>query len=483
MSTSYIFYKDVAPGADEVAQVTATQAHAYSTVADLALEKEDPPAIATLEPGRWLLDGAFTLPPATVPYWSDNLSNDACVLSLAPVITLEFPAQYSSVGVSLIFDRATGEYCRKVNIKWYQGGALKESKDFSPDGAFYFCQHTVTSWDKIIITLLETNLPYRRARLSEIVLGVHRRFGMDELRSVKLVNESDLAALTLPVSTLDWTLDSRADIQFMFQFKQPVEVWNGEKMIGVYYIDGFSRPSLHLRDINCYDAIGVLEEIPFDGGVYANKSAKSLLEEILGGDFDLEVEVPDTTLTGAILPGTKRAAMQQVLFAWGACVSTDGRYTLRVFHPPTAGTAIGPARTYVGASVETAAIVTAVRVTAHTYTLDANGSVEIGGQKYTDTTAVYSVTNPNVTKNDKDNVISVTNATLVSPAIGQAAAQRLYDWYARRDTAKGKVVWQGETLGGRVSLPTPWGEEVAGNITKMDITLSNTVAADMEVIG
>lgn len=483
MSTSYIFYKDVAPGADEAAQVTATQAHPYSTVTDLALEKEDPPAIATLEPGRWLLDGAFTLPPATVPYWSENLSGEDCALSPAPVVTMDFGAQYSSVGLTLLFDRATGEYCRKVNIKWYQGGSLKEDRDFYPDSAFFVCQDTVTSWDRITITLLETSLPCRRARLCQVILGVHRRFGMDELRSVKLVNESSLSSMALPYSTLDWTLDSRADIQFMFQFKQPVEVWNGGRMLGVYYIDGFSRPSQHLRDISCYDAIGVLEEIPFDGGVYTDKSAKALLEEVLGGDFDLDIEVEDAPLTGAILPGSKRAAMQQVLFAWGACVSTDGRYTLRVFHPPQEGVAIGPGRTYVGASVETASIVTAVRVTAHTYTRDDNGSVEIGGLKYTDTASIYSVVNPDVTHNDKDNVVSVTNATLVSPATAQATAQRLYDFYTRRDTAKGKVVWQGEQLGDRVSLPTPWGTEVAGNITKMNVTLSNTVAADMEVIG
>lgn len=483
MSVSYIFYKDVAPGADEAAQVTATQAHGYSTVTSLALEKGSPPPIATLEPGRWLLDGSYTLPPAEVPYWSDSLSNGSCVLSPAPVVDITFPAQYSSVGLTLLFDQATGEYCRKVNIKWYQGGTLKGDRDFFPDSAFYVCQETVTSWDRITITLLETSLPCRRARLCQVVFGVHRRFGMDELRSVKLVNQCDMSSLSVPCSTMEWHLDSKADIQFMFQFKQPVEVWNGGGMVGVYYIDGFSRPSLHLRDIQCYDAIGVLDEIPFGGGVYTNKSAKALLGEIVGADFGLDLEVEDAALTGAILPGSKRAAMQQVLFAWGACVSTDGRYTLRVFHPPTEGAAIGPGRTYAGASVETAAIVTGVQVTAHTYTPDPNGSVETGGGKYRDTTAVYSVTNPNVTSNDKENVVAVTNATLVSPDRAQACAQRLYEWYSRRGTAKARVVWQGEGLGGRVALPTPWGTEVAGNISKMDITLSNTVAAGMEVVG
>lgn len=486
MSVSYVFYRDIAPGADEDAAFTATGAGPDSVITNLA-EENNIPAIATLEPGRWLLNGSFTLPPKPVPFWSEQLSGPDCVLSPAPTIDIQFDRQYSSVGITLIFEPCTGEYCRKVNIKWYQGETLKSSMDFSPDGEQYLCENAVTSWDRLVITLLETNLPYRRARINQIIFGVYRQFGMTELRGVKLVHECDLAALTLPISTLDWNLDSRSNIQFMFQFKQPVEVWNNEHLVGVYYIDGHKRTAKCLRSINCYDAFGVLDEIPFAGGVYTGYSAQQLLTDIVGTDFDLEIEVPDITLTGAILPGTKRSAMQQVLFAWGAVASTDGRYGIRIFHPPDYGEGIDMERIYVGASVDTASIVTAVRVVAHTYAENANGSVEIGGQKYEDTTSTYTVTNPNVTSNDKENVVTITDATLVSPEIAQATAQRLYEFYTRRDTVNAKIVWQGEHLADRVALPPPWAEtmedEIEGNIQKMTITLSNTVAAEVEALG
>ena len=51
--------------------------------------------------------------------------------------------------------------------------------------------------------------------------------------------------------------------------------------------------------------------------------------------------------------------------------------------------------------MEVASIVTAVKVTAHAYTQDANGSVDIGGTRYKDTTTVYTVTNPDVTATDR----------------------------------------------------------------------------------
>ena len=133
--------------------------------------------------------------------------------------------------------------------------------------------------------------------------------------------------------------------------------------------------------------------------------------------------------------------------------------------------------------METSAVVTEVRVIAHTYTQDSNGGVEIGGVKYSDTETVYTVTNPDVTATDKQNVIEVTGATLVSPGIGQATAQRVYDYYQKRNTNKAKVVWAGELLGDYVSLPNAWGSANSGHIEKMEIKLSNTVAADCETVG
>lgn len=91
--------------------------------------------------------------------------------------------------------------------------------------------------------------------------------------------------------------------------------------------------------------------------------------------------------------------------------------------------------------------------------------------------------NPNVTASDKQKVVKITDATLVSPSAAQAAAQRLYDYYQRRNTGKAKVVFAGERLGDRLSLPDSCGGATAGNLTKMEIRLSNTVVYTGEVKG
>ena len=483
MSKSYILYKDVAPGAEDNAVVSVSGQYSDSAPALLPFGR-DIPAIAALERNRWLLDGTFQIMPQTIAFWSEELSGDDMTFSAEPVITISFSEQYSSVGITLVFDAETGEHCTDVNIKWYQGGTLKSDKDFSPDSSTYFCENKVTSYDKVVVTLRKTNLPHRRARVNQIIFGIHRQFYMNELRSVKIINETDLASLSIPVSTLGWNLDSKSDVEFMFQLKQPVESWNDSKLIGVYYIDSFTRTAASLYTIDCNDALGVLGDATFSGGVYSGKSAKALLQEIVGTKFVLDMdEVEDTQLTGIIQQCTERDAMQQVLFAWGVCASTDGRDSIRLFVPGSVPEEIGENRTYTGASVDTASIVTEVQVTAHTYKADANGSIEVNGTKYSDTATLYTVQNPNVAANDKKNVVSVTGATLVSPSIGQTVAQRVYDYYTRRNTVKSKFVWKGERLGDCVTQPTPWGTTVTGNISKMTITLSNTVAADSESIG
>lgn len=205
--------------------------------------------------------------------------------------------------------------------------------------------------------------------------------------------------------------------------------------------------------------------------------------DIVGEDFDVVFEVNDTMLTGIITAGTKRDSIQQVLFAWGACLSTDGRDSLRIFETSKIAKNIDENHAYQGATVETSATVTEVQVTAHTYTEDSNGSVEVNGIKYRDTMTIFSVTNPDITATDKSNIVSIKEATLVSPDNVETVAQRVYDYYLRRQKANSKIVWQEERLGDMVTVPNAWGSPVTGNIEKMEITLSNTVAAVCEVRG
>lgn len=483
MSKTTITYKDIAPGAAGVAAFQSGGATDFSRVGTLRAENETQP-FSTLELNNWPLDGkSMIYNGEAVPFWSSALSGADCAFTSPPALEIALPGLYSSLGFTLIFDQTVGNFCSEVNIKWYRQSELKADADFRPDKNTYFCQKKVEAYDRVVITFKKTWLPFRRVKLQQIIFGIIRKFGMTEIRSAKITNQTNLISAEVPISTLSWTLDSRDDIDFMFQLKQPVEVQNDDFLIGVYYINEHKRTAKTVYNLSCQDAIGVLDGDTFSGGVYTNYSAKQLLLDIVAGSFDVDFStVEDAQLTGIIQPASRRGAIQQVAFAWGVCIATDGGGVVRVFKLDNSAEEIGPDRTYIGATVETSAIVTEVRVTAHTYTQSANGNVEINGIKYNDVQTVYTVANPDVITSDKQNVKEIKEATLVSPAIGQSTAQRVYDYYARRNTARAKIVWEGELLGDCVTLPNSWGDLSTGNISKMDYVLSNTVAASLEVV-
>lgn len=481
MSETKIIYRDIAPGAEDAASVTTSGAQPFSQIAQLPHGLDCVPT-CTCELNHWGLDGVYTLRGnRSVAFWSAEISDADGAFDSPPVITITLSENFSSTGISLVF--GDGNWAASVKIDWYLQSTLRASKTFSPNRAEYFCSNKVTSYDKVVLTFLASHLPYQYIKLEHIVFGVVRTFGMEELRGSNVVKEMNLIAEELPVSNLNWTLQSRDNVDYLFQFKQPVEVQNGGETLGVFYIDDSTRLGESTYDIKCIDAIGVLDESPFPGGDYlSGVSATALLTAIVDGAFQVDITVPDVTLYGLLLPSTRREAVQQVLFAWRACAATTSTGTIRVFHPAeTEPVDLGKDRTVPGVSARREPAVTAVKVTAHTYTEDSSGSIELDGVKYADAKQVFTVTNPEATSADRERVISVSNATLVGPAIGTAVAQHVFDYYNRRDTLRGEVVWDSDTLGELVLMPNDWSDGLEGHIVKMEIKLSNTVIANSEV--
>lgn len=485
MSKSTIIYRDVAPGATRNARFSGTEYDDFSQLDELRNEHE-PKNIVSLERNMWVLGRGFKILDKSehlIPFWSAPLSDENCNLNPYPTITIDFTAQYSTTGLTVQFDEPPGAYCADLHIKWYRNGSIVAEGDFYPDTNTAVCAMQAKLFNRIEITFRRTALPYRRVRIKQIIFGIIRKFGMDEIRSARITNQMNHISAELPISTLDWTLDSKKDVDFMFQFKQPVEVANDDFTIGVYYINEARRTSKSVHNIRAQDAFGVLDDDTFIGGIYVNYSAKKLFSEIVGDDFEIDFgTVKDVNLTGLLEPMTKRAALQQVLFGWGVCAATDGGEIIRVFGLDDNAEYIGLDRAYTGVSVETTASITALSMTAHDYQEDENGSIEINGKKYRDVQTVYTINNQDVSENTKANVLKVETASFINTGNVEAAAQRVYDYYMKRSTANVKIVWHGELLGGCVTVPDAWGGTHTGNVEQMDIILSNTVSANTKVI-
>lgn len=485
MSLTYLIYKDVAPGAEEDAAVSAVGQFGSSDV-QMIPHGRVAGKIATLEQNQWLLDGGCGfLDNNAVAFWSADFSDSNCQMSDPPVIDIVFDENYSSSGVSIEFDPDGGNYCTEVNIKWLRNGSVLSDMDFYPDSASFFFANAVTAYDQIIFTFRKTNLPLRRVKINHILFGIHRKFDMEVLRSTSITRESNLISSEIPASALDAVIDDQSNIDFIFQLKQPVEVFSDNISLGAFYIKDHKRNGKNVYNLNCHDAWGVLDESGFSGGFYSKKSAKDLLKSIIEPEFALSFSdnLEDKQLSGIIQPCTRREAAQQVLFAAGWVTSTDSGVKIKVFELPNNLIDVGEKRTYLGASSEVSAITTEVIVTSHKYTQSADGNIEIAGQKYSDTTATYAIKNPAVSSTDKSSVVEVTDATLVSEDNVQEVAERVYNYYQMRQRDSAKIIWQGEQIGDIIKVPTEWGTSHTGRIEKMGIKLSNVIATDLTVVG
>ncbi len=483
-----IVYQDIAAGAEDNARVTAPGAADFAQP-DLLPFGGSGAAIASLEPYSWLLDESREiLDGQPIAYWSETVSGPDGRFEEPPELIIDFDGRYTSPGLFLTFDMAAGDYCTALAVEWYRGGNRIAQGRFFPTGTEAFCAKTVEVYDRLVLRFQATNRPYRHVKLRKIMFGVAREFQREELRNVNVVQEVSIISDQVAVNTLHFTLDSQSDVDYMFQLKQPMYAYDGAILIGVFYIEDSRQRGKGLYDVSCKDAVGVLDDDPFPAGMYQAHPAKQLLEEILGGSFPLELDAAliGAAVTGYLPPGSRRAALQQVAFALCAMVDTSGTEAVRVYRDREDMPRVYPAgRIYTGGSVEKAAIVTAVQVTAHSYTASGGGgeTVEVDGTVYTHSRETSAIANPNVTASDKANVIEVKEATLVHPGNVFGVVQHLYSYYAKRDRQSVRIVMDGERPGDHVAIATPWGTVVDGYIVSMRITLSGIAAADCEIVG
>lgn len=480
-----IIYKEIPIGAAEGAEVSAQGHTQGSALALLPFGNDDRKEYATGEHNMWVLNGTKAVYNGErYAFWSEALSDGECYFDVPPEITLTLDNYYGSAGVDVDF--GTDSFCYEIELLWYRDGELIAQKTFYPNELKYYCENKVENYNKITLRMLRTAFPHTRARVSGVYFGMARTFYRDQLRGVKMTQQINLASTELPENVLDWQLNSAERVEYLFQFKQPVEAYDGDKLLGAFYVKSSDRKGARLYSIKCTDAIGVLEEDPFPNAYYSEKNAYELAKEICQGfPILMDEQLKGKTVSGIIYGCTRRQALQQLCFAIGAVADTSGVQGIKVFAPPgTNPKEIGKNRVRVGGAVKKSDLITAVQLAAHSFASTGEGeSYEINGVTYYDTQTIHSKLNPNASEADKKNVVSITDATLInSENVGETLG-RVYNYHMLRDVHKVSFRLEDEQVGDFISTPTNWGEWVTGHYTRATVTLSGIAVAAAEVIG
>lgn len=552
MSGVAIRYGDVAPEAKENFIPETEDKASFVNLAQLQQYNLNFPDYANpCELYSVVLDGtasAFPSVPenANLGLWSEQISNEDGTFTEPIVLTLESAGQYSSQGLNLTFDTYNQIYATQLSIKWLritdEGITELDEKEYNPDNAFYFCRNQVENYNKVIITFYSLNMPKNRLKLRVIDYGYGTYFYGDELRNVKLIQEIDPISSEIAINTCDFTLDSKTDMEYSFQAKQPLSVYFNGELKATTFVKSSKRQAKRLWQIQSEDYIGLLDSVPYYGGIYTNAKAVDILDDIFAVakvPYSIDADFADATVTGYISYTTCREALMQVAFAIQAVVDTSNVDCVNVYAlDDEVKQTIPLSRIMQGQNFTDEETVTGVEVTAHSYkaitetvevynaaesgtgtnifvkfseplhdlsitngtivqegtnyaVIDAKANCILAGQKYEHTTQTRRQDREDVGANTIEKVVAVDNATLVSTGNVDVVLGKCFDWLIRTNTTNLKIV-EGKHV--QYGEPIKWGEKKWGsfkwgekhpNIITYDepVTIGENIEAQTEYLG
>lgn len=442
-----------------------------------------------------ILDGATEFLPendvADIGFISEQISDQNG--NFAEPIIFEFNSNeaFTSAGLSLRFDEIKNIFATHINIKWYNSNMLLADEDFYPTSANYFCNKKVEFYNKFVITFYSLSVPQGRLIVNHIEYGLKAEFGADELKSAKVIQEIDPISTSVPINPFDFTIDSKKNVEFSFQTKQPVQViFNGETK-AVTFVKNAKRKSKTIWDIKSEDYIGLMDSIYFKGGIYTNKNAIELISEIFEVakvPYSISSGFEHISVTGYIPYTTCREALMQVIFAMGAVVDTSNSDKVNIFAlSQDISQEIPKRRIMQGQSFEDETRVTAVELMSHAYSeitesvvayeaeksgtgnnifvsfteplhdltitngsivesgvnyaiINANSGCILTGKKYEHTTVIHRKDNPLVLSTDIENVVAIEDATLISLNNVDNILNVCYNYLVNTEQTKLKII-------------------------------------------
>ena len=350
-------------------------------------------------------------------------------------------------------------------------------------------------------------------------------FTDDDIHSGNMYLAMALMSDALEANTFTATVECADRSIINFERNTPLTYSYKGQQRGIFYVQSITRDGPTTYTISATSAIGLLIESLHYGGIYTGQTVAEVLPSICGTvPYVVKTNLRDIALYGWLPVASSRDNLSQVLFAIGASIRTDldGVLHIETLWDGIVGN-IGKDRLYSGAQVNYDAKVTQVVVTEHQYmeggdeeslfegtaaegdiiTFDepmydlaptgltilesgANyakvsaGTGTLTGKKYIHNTREVARA---VSQANEPNVITVTDATLVSLVNSVAVAERLVNYYQWTETIESGVVYDGELPGNRSNAWHPYDEEVvSGCLESADINLSNTLRAEERIL-
>lgn len=229
------------------------------------VEKNFPP-YATLEQNLWLLDGQRKILPTEnfgdAGFISGLISKEDCSFGTNPIVSINFPKVFSTLlpGLTIVWSNTYGECPESFKVTTYNGDeevnstTITGNKDIQ--SVVWF---DITNFNRIDIEVLRWCLPYHRARIRHIFIGVDREYTKRDITEFKHESEVDPIGSSLHSSVVDFSVDNTSNeydpnnetgLSKYLMERQEISVKYGFKInddiewldCGVFYLSQWSAP-------------------------------------------------------------------------------------------------------------------------------------------------------------------------------------------------------------------------------------------------
>ena len=239
------------PDAQADATSTSNGEESYSDAENVSSAiQNEPVRYATCERNLWGLDGGVSILPDTEPYGHNGFIGD--IFSGAdggytekiPTITISFSKVYSAVipGITITWGSAYNEWADTFRITVFSGSSTVYQETFSGNTAITsVISEDIQGYDKITVEVLKWCLPYRRARIAQILIGVERTYTKSDIMSYShtsfvdpLSSELPKAEITFEIKNLngEYNPDNPQGIEQYLMERQEITARYGYKLNG-----------------------------------------------------------------------------------------------------------------------------------------------------------------------------------------------------------------------------------------------------------
>ncbi len=494
-----------------------TDVDAYTDVSSIVVTAEEPiisnrlqlanqnrnPSIniATLEPGRFKLDGSLSFADGETPAYNGErgyVSQEICgadgVFVVEPTITITFGSTHSSAGLTVSFDQLNGEYATHFTAVAYDASDNVIDTVAITDNTEVVCVFygQLLDYKKIVVTVHRWSVGHRRARVLEVDFGLVEVYDDNVLISTDLIEEMDMTSSQLPSTEFGFTVDNSSR---RFNILNPT---------GIYKY--LQQRQIVIAELGIDTGGGVIEYVPLgryllwewtsdEGSLTASFTARTNLDLMSNYEYEqltasskslaalaaqifAQCGISNYEIDPALSAISTNSMSEKVdckellqMIAIAGCaniyISRDNVIHLKQLTLGASVDRVDFDNIYNEPQIELERIVRQVEVT---YWTDL------------DTSAISTVTAPGVTLGD---VLKLEGNTLIN-ASGRAAAVASWLLAQKQYRAKYSVNWRGNPaheLSDVIAIENTFGGDMDAMITKNELTYAGYLRARTEARG